>query len=237
MINNLGGILLQIQELQNELQSKRVEGASSGGEVCIVMNGCQEILEVSVAPGLMDSSKIESFGKLLAEALNNAQAESRKAIKEEISRSTGLDLPLVSKLTLSDIDTLLKLLVALLGSEAGKQVEENGSESEVKGEAKIKPELELKAGSEQKLEDEPEAEAGQKPEPGPIFARKKASLVQEWRYFKKGGGLKQGGLKQEKTAPVFSADSKTADEKKPKENIREKPEKVITWRFPSQSKE
>lgn len=93
MINNLSNILAQIQQLQDELRSKRVEGMSSGGEVRIVMNGSQDVLEVIVAPELMDPGKIEVFGELLAQALNDARERSRRVLKEEISRLTGLDLP------------------------------------------------------------------------------------------------------------------------------------------------
>jgi len=95
MINNLSNILVQIQELQKELESKRVEGTSSGGEVRIVMNGCQEILEVIVVPELMDPGKIEVFGEALAQALNDVRERSRQMVKDEISRLTGLDLPLI----------------------------------------------------------------------------------------------------------------------------------------------
>ncbi len=92
MFGNMGQIMSQIQQIQNQVQNLQVEVSCTGGEVTVVMNGKQELLSVHIDPQAISSLGVKQIEDKIVEALNKAQVESRAAVKDQLSKATGLDL-------------------------------------------------------------------------------------------------------------------------------------------------
>ncbi len=92
MFGNMGQIMSQIQQIQNQVQNLKVEVPCSGGEVVVVMNGKQELLSVHIDPQAIQTLEVKELEDKIVEALNKAQIESRAAVKDKLSQATGLDL-------------------------------------------------------------------------------------------------------------------------------------------------
>lgn len=87
----------QLQQSEGHLRKIVLSVERGGGAVGIVMNILQEVVEVRIgsqAPSLLAEGRL---GAVLAEAYNQALRESRRQLKEEVSRLTGItnlpDLP------------------------------------------------------------------------------------------------------------------------------------------------
>lgn len=100
-MKDMQGILRQAQQmqerlskLQEELAGRTVEASAGGGMVTVVVNGKQEVVSVRIEKEVVSRDDVELLQDLVAGALNEALARSRKMIADEMSRITGgLDLP------------------------------------------------------------------------------------------------------------------------------------------------
>ncbi len=97
---NLGNLMKEAQKMQQRMQEAQeqlskliVEGESGGGMVKIKMNGRHDIVQVKIAPTLMEED-VEMIEDLVAAAGNDAVRKVEKASKEKISQLTaGLNIP------------------------------------------------------------------------------------------------------------------------------------------------
>jgi DNA-binding YbaB/EbfC family protein len=98
---NLPGLLKQAQEmggrmqqLSEQLKSKRVRGAAGGGLVEVEATGVGEVVAVRIDPTLFEKQDRELLEDLLPAAFNAAQAKARELHAELMKEVTGgLNVP------------------------------------------------------------------------------------------------------------------------------------------------
>jgi len=98
---NLGSMLKQaqqmggrLQQIAEELKTKRVEGTAGGGLVTVEVNGAGEVLSCRIDPSLITSGDRELIEDLVPAAMNQALAKSRELHAEAMkSLTAGLDMP------------------------------------------------------------------------------------------------------------------------------------------------
>jgi DNA-binding YbaB/EbfC family protein len=96
---NLGSILKtaqqmggRMQQITEELKTKRAEGTSGGGMVKVEVNGLGEVLACRIDPSLLNDREL--LEDLLPAAINQAVAKSKQLHAEALSAVTaGLDVP------------------------------------------------------------------------------------------------------------------------------------------------
>ena len=91
MFGNLGGMLSQVQNMQDGLKDVVVEVSTGDGLVKVSMNGAQSLVGAQIAPELLqgDVGKLE---ELVMEGLNLAQQDSRNKIQEQVAKMTGINV-------------------------------------------------------------------------------------------------------------------------------------------------
>jgi hypothetical protein len=91
-VKGLGGfkglkrIQEEIQRIQEQLASKRIEASSGGGMVRAVMNGHGELLEISIDPQVVDPQDVEMLEDLIMAAVNEAKRKVQETVQEEMGR-------------------------------------------------------------------------------------------------------------------------------------------------------
>jgi len=89
----------EFEGIQESLKRLRVEGASGGGLVRVVMNGHQELMECTLDPALVASGDREMLEDLIAGAVNQAVQKSRESAAEHLARVTSqFDFPGIQEL-------------------------------------------------------------------------------------------------------------------------------------------
>ncbi len=102
---NFGNIMKQAQEmggkmqqLSEELKTKRVVGSAGAGLVEVEANGLGEALAVRIDPTLMEKQDRELLEDLLPAAFNAAQQKAKQLHAEQMQSLTGgLNLPGLSE--------------------------------------------------------------------------------------------------------------------------------------------
>lgn len=96
MAKGFGDLMKQMQamqskmdEMQEELAEKRVEGSSGGGMVKVVANGKQEILEIKIDPEVVNPEDIEMLEELVLAAVNQAREKASELQVQGLSALTG----------------------------------------------------------------------------------------------------------------------------------------------------
>jgi DNA-binding YbaB/EbfC family protein len=92
---NMGQLLKQardvqkkIEEVQNELDDLTIEADSGGGMVKVVVNGKQQILELTIEPDVIKEDK-ELLEDLIISAVNNALSQSLEESQNRMNAATG----------------------------------------------------------------------------------------------------------------------------------------------------
>lgn len=91
MLGNLGGMISQVQNMQDSLKDVMVEVSAGEGLVKIIMNGVQNLVEVNIAPELLQGD-VEKLETIVLEGLNQAQHDSKTKIQEQVAKMTGLNV-------------------------------------------------------------------------------------------------------------------------------------------------
>ena len=96
MVKGLGNMMKQMQqmqakmeEIQKELENKRVEGTSGGGMIKVVANGKQEILEIKIDPEVVNPSDVEMLEDLIVAAVNQAREKAQQLQMDDMAKLTG----------------------------------------------------------------------------------------------------------------------------------------------------
>ena len=96
MAKGLGDLMKQMQtmqakmeQMQEELAQKTVEGTSGGGMVKVVANGKQEILEIKIDPEVVNREEVEMLEELVLAAVNQAREKAAELQMEQFSTLTG----------------------------------------------------------------------------------------------------------------------------------------------------
>lgn len=78
----------KIEEVQNELEELKIDGDSGGGMVKVVVNGKQQVLELSIDQDAMSEDK-ELLEDLIISAVNNALNKSLEESQNRMNAVTG----------------------------------------------------------------------------------------------------------------------------------------------------
>jgi DNA-binding YbaB/EbfC family protein len=77
----------QIQKVQQELETLKVEGSAGGGVVKVVMSGKQVVESVFIAPEAVED--VELLQDLVAAAVNDASNKTQELAAQKMSAITG----------------------------------------------------------------------------------------------------------------------------------------------------
>ncbi len=91
-IKQLMELKSKMDEIKKKLDAERIEASSNDGIIKIVMNGSQEVMEVTVAPEF-SSQNNEKFAKQLKETISRAIKLSQQTAAKKMGEVTGLGLP------------------------------------------------------------------------------------------------------------------------------------------------
>lgn len=83
----------KLQQVQEELATKRVEGTAGGGMVTAVANGKHELLEIHIDKQVVDPEDLEMLEDLIVAAVNQALAKSHELANAEMGKVAGGFLP------------------------------------------------------------------------------------------------------------------------------------------------
>jgi DNA-binding protein YbaB len=83
-------IMNQLQKSQEDFRKIILSVERSQGAVKIFMNGLQEVVEVRLGPEARVLMKENQLTRELTDAYNEALRTSRRLLKEEVSRLTGI---------------------------------------------------------------------------------------------------------------------------------------------------
>ena len=98
MLPNFGGMnpqkmLQKMQQdtlrLQEELDAERLETSAGGGMVKVVTTGMGEVLEIKIAPEVVDPNDIEMLQDLIVTAVRDALKKSQDHHSEKMSGIMG----------------------------------------------------------------------------------------------------------------------------------------------------
>lgn len=98
---NMAGMLKQAQRMQEEmaekqaeLEAREYEVAAGGGACSVKINGKREILEITLAPEIVDPDDIETLSDIVVAAVNEAIKKVDSVSSEEMGKITGqLNMP------------------------------------------------------------------------------------------------------------------------------------------------
>jgi DNA-binding YbaB/EbfC family protein len=78
------------EELQQRLESLRVEGSAGGGIVTVQMNGNKKVLAVRIDPAAVKESDVEMLQDLVQAAVNEGMRKVDDSLKEMLGGLAGL---------------------------------------------------------------------------------------------------------------------------------------------------
>jgi len=95
-LGNLAGLQKQMQKMQQDmlkaqdaLDAERLETSSGGGMVSVVTSGMGEVLEIKIAPEVVDPEDIEMLQDLVVTAVRDALKKAQEHHTERMSKITG----------------------------------------------------------------------------------------------------------------------------------------------------
>ncbi|HEY5546355.1 MAG TPA: YbaB/EbfC family nucleoid-associated protein [Gemmatimonadaceae bacterium] len=84
----------RLQQLQDELQHRVVNGSAGGGLVSVEADGRGQIKRIKIDPSLAGQSDAEMLEDLIVVAVNDAQKKATELAQEEMGKITGgMNLP------------------------------------------------------------------------------------------------------------------------------------------------
>jgi DNA-binding YbaB/EbfC family protein len=84
----------RLQQMQEELQHKVVNGSAGGGMVSVEADGRGQIRKIKIDPSLAGQTDVEMLEDLIVVAVNDAQKKATEMAQVEMGEITGgMDLP------------------------------------------------------------------------------------------------------------------------------------------------
>ena len=84
----------RLQQMQDELQHRVVNGSAGGGLVSVEADGRGQIKRIKIDPSLAGQSDAEMLEDLIVVAVNDAQKKATELAQEEMGKITGgMNLP------------------------------------------------------------------------------------------------------------------------------------------------
>jgi DNA-binding YbaB/EbfC family protein len=95
---NLAKMAQQMQaemaRVQAELETLQVDGSAGGGAVNVVVTGKQDLVSITIDPGVVDPDDVEMLQDLVLAAVNEALGAARRTAEQKMAAVTGgLRLP------------------------------------------------------------------------------------------------------------------------------------------------
>lgn len=87
-----------LHEVKTELASKQLQVTAGDGEVILVLNGLQEVLDITINMAGMPEGQKQRLEMLLKRAINQAIAKTREVAGQELSHYTGINLAFLNGL-------------------------------------------------------------------------------------------------------------------------------------------
>ncbi len=91
MFQNLGGMISQVQNMQESLKEVEVQVAVGEGAVTVTMNGAQNLVNVTIAPELLQGD-LENLEDTILAGIKLAQQESKAKVQEQVAKMTGINV-------------------------------------------------------------------------------------------------------------------------------------------------
>ncbi len=79
----------KFKNMQDEMNTKVVEGSSGGGIINVQVNGNYELLKIKISPQAVNPNDIEMLEDLILAAVNNALEKVAKMKEENMGKLTG----------------------------------------------------------------------------------------------------------------------------------------------------
>ncbi len=79
----------QMEEAQQNIESKELETTSGGGAVKVVINGKKEIKNITIAQDVVDPDDVEMLEDLIMSAVNEAIRQMEEISSKEMGKFTG----------------------------------------------------------------------------------------------------------------------------------------------------
>jgi DNA-binding YbaB/EbfC family protein len=90
----LGQVKKMQADMQQQLETLRVEASSGGGMVTVAMNGSKRLISVKIDPEAVKAGDIEMLQDLVLAAVNEAGRKADEALAEKLGGlAGGLNLP------------------------------------------------------------------------------------------------------------------------------------------------
>ena len=77
------------EEIQQQMESLRVEGSSGGGMVTVQMNGTKRLLSIRIDPQAIQDGDVEMLQDLVQAAVNEALRRVDEAVAQKLGALTG----------------------------------------------------------------------------------------------------------------------------------------------------
>ena len=89
LVKNFQALQGQMTEMQGRLKNITITGASGGDMVKVLINGQMEILDVIIAPEIVNPADVGMLEDLVLSALNDAHNKIKEKIQSEMGNNLG----------------------------------------------------------------------------------------------------------------------------------------------------
>jgi DNA-binding YbaB/EbfC family protein len=90
---NLAKMAQQMQadmaRVEEELRTLKLEGTAGGGAVTAIVTGKQELVSITIDPGVVDPDDVEMLQDLVTAAVNDGLRLARETAEQKLGRVTG----------------------------------------------------------------------------------------------------------------------------------------------------
>ena len=86
-------LMEQVQRVEEEIEALRVEATAGGGVVKAVVNGKGQLVEISLAPEVVDPEDVEMLQDLVVSAVREAQSQAERLRQQKVQELAGGWLP------------------------------------------------------------------------------------------------------------------------------------------------
>jgi len=89
MIKQAQKMQADLMKMQEEMEDKTYSAQSGGGAVTAVVNGKNELLELTIEPDAVDPEDVEMLQDLIVVAVNEALRKASTSMSDSMSKLTG----------------------------------------------------------------------------------------------------------------------------------------------------
>lgn len=94
MMKQMQKMQKQIGSMQKEVEQKEIEITAGGGAISVKVTGKKELIDLTIAPEVVDPDDIEMLQDLIIAAVNEAFRKADEMMEKEMSKVTGgLNIP------------------------------------------------------------------------------------------------------------------------------------------------